>query len=219
LSHSLVRVRSHPNLRFCHYDLANLDFLKKSLQSISSLNLYTLGNHDWYYPYMDWNDSTRREHYPRFFDFTHGNPAYQMINVNGIKLIAIDNSNYQISEEQLHFFREQLADGLPCLLFMHIPLYLPSLVTEVVQKWKAPIMMAAPGWDVETQQLWKVRDADQSTTQFYNLVTGRDHDQILGIFCGHVHFAHKDEFRPNRCQLITTPCFMGGYRIIRILPW
>jgi len=199
--------------------LANLEFVKQSLQSISSPYLYTLGNHDWHYPYLEWNDTTRREYYPKFYDFTGSSPAFQSINVNGIKLIAIDNSNYQISEEQLERFREQLSDGLPCLLFMHIPLYLASLETKVVQKWKAPIMMAASGWDRETQQQWKLRDADPSTKEFYHLVTGKEHDQILGIFCGHVHFSHKDEFRPNRFQFITPPCFVGGYRVIKILPW
>ena len=89
---------------------------------------------------------------------------------------------------------------------------------DVMRKWKAPIMMASPGWTEEKLQEWKIRRSDESTIEFYQMVTGQKLDHLLGIFCGHVHFPHKDEFRHNRYQFVTTPGFMGGYKLIRILP-
>ncbi len=197
---------------------ANLEALGQSLKTLDSPYLFTLGNHDWHYRHLAWNDETRERYYPRFAELTNHNPACQVLNIKGVKLIAVDNSNYQIAAEQLAFVREQLADGSPCLLFMHIPLYVPSLVEAVTDVWGAPIMMAAQGWSPDVQKNWGVRDADASTEDFHTMVTGGEYDNLLAIFCGHVHFSHKDEFAPGRYQYVTRALFSGGYRMIKLVP-
>lgn len=196
---------------------ANLEALGQSLMTLESPYLFTLGNHDWHYRHLAWNEETRERYYPRFAELTNHSPACQVLNVKGVKLLAVDNSNYQISEGQLAFVREQLADGAPCLLFMHIPLYIPSLVEAVTDVWGAPIMMAAQGWAPDVQKKWGVRDADASTEAFRAMVTGDEHENLLAIFCGHVHFSHKDEFAPGRYQYVTRALFSGGYRIIKLV--
>jgi hypothetical protein len=97
-----------------------------------------------------------------------------------------------VSPAQLAFLRTQLATTLPCLLLMHIPIFVPTLAPDVLATWQAPIMMAAEGWTVETQAAWRVRDADASTRQCYHLLTEGAIENLVGIFCGHVHFAHTD---------------------------
>ncbi len=77
--------------------------------------LYTPGNHDWEYPGQPWNDATREAYYPRFAGLTNGSPAQQVVVVGGVRLIGIDNSNYQVTTEQVAFVAEQLATGDPCL--------------------------------------------------------------------------------------------------------
>jgi predicted MPP superfamily phosphohydrolase len=197
---------------------ANLDFLRQALKTLQSPYLFTLGNHDWQYRHMPWNDETRELYYPRFYEFTNNNPAFQAMEIGGIRLLAVDNSNYQITDEQLAFVREQLADGAPCLLFLHIPLYIPSLVEDIEHLWGAPIMMAAPSWQPERQSKWMVRDAEESTKSFHSMVTGGEFGNLLAIFCGHVHFSHKDEFAPGRFQYVTRAFFSGGYRWIKLVP-
>jgi hypothetical protein len=197
---------------------ANLDFFRQSLQALEAPYMFTLGNHDWHYRHSAWNDATREKYYPRFHEFTNGNPAFQARDVGGVKLLAIDNSNYQITAEQLAFVRGQLAEGLPTLLFLHIPLYIPSLVEDITDVWGAPIMMAAQGWKPEIRKKWGVREPDASTIAIHTTVTGGDYDNLLAIFCGHVHFAHKDEFAPGRYQYVTRAFFSGGYRWIKLAP-
>jgi predicted phosphodiesterase len=197
---------------------ANLEFLNQSLKILQAPYLFTLGNHDWHYRHLAWNDETRELYYPRFAEFTNNNPAFQMQKIKGVKLITVDNSNYQITGEQLAFVREQLADGSPCLLFLHIPLYIPSLVEDIMDVWKAPIMMAAPGWEPGPQKAWKVRETDPNTAEFHAMITGGEYENLLAIFCGHVHFSHKDEFAPGRYQYVTRAFFSGGYRLIKLAP-
>jgi predicted MPP superfamily phosphohydrolase len=119
---------------------ANLEIVKAETERLTMPYLYTLGNHDWQFMFLEeWNDNTRARNYPKFHPFTNGNPAFQNVNINGINIITIDNSNYQITEEQLAFFESQLELNMPSLLFIHIPLYIPSLAVDVHHKWKAPI--------------------------------------------------------------------------------
>ncbi|MDF2651351.1 MAG: metallophosphoesterase [Paenibacillus sp.] len=198
----------------------NIEATQNDLKLIGLPYLYTLGNHDWHYSHLEqWNDETRAVNYSKFFELTNGNPAYQMLEVSGIRLIAIDNSNYQISEQQLLFFKEQLVTEKPCLLFMHIPIYIPSLEADVVQRWKAPIMMAAKGWKRDTMEKWSVRAVDESTREFCELLTEGKADNLIAIFCGHVHMPHKDEFRKGRFQYVTKPGYEEGYRIIKLKPY
>ena len=101
---------------------AALDVVDHSAQSLGTPFLYTMGNHDWHFPHLDWNDETRQAHYPRFHTLTNGDPACQVLEVGGVRLIALDNSNYLVSDEQVAFLKDQLAMGQPSMLFMHIPL-------------------------------------------------------------------------------------------------
>ncbi len=197
---------------------ASLEIIQKSVDSLQGLYLYTLGNHDWHFPYLEWNDHTREEHYPLFAKLTGGDPAGQVVQMAGVRLIALDNSNYQVTPHQLDFLRRQLQTGDPCLLFIHIPLYLRSLAPAVIEKWQEPIMMGAPGWTKETRMKLMALQDDQSTTECLHLLTERAAENLVGVFCGHVHFAHVDEVRPGRYQYVTQPGFSEGYRVIRLLP-
>ena len=197
---------------------ANLELVEAALAATGLPYLFTLGNHDWHFPHLVWSEETRTGLYPRFAGLTAGHPAYQARDLGGLRLVTIDNSTYQVSPEQLAFLRAELASGRPCLLFMHIPLYVPSLAPTVVAKFAAPIMLAAPGWTAETQDAWHVHDAEASTQACYELLTEGAVENLVGIFCGHVHFAHVDAFGEGRMQYVTRPGFEGGYRVIRLLP-
>lgn len=197
--------------------IAGLEQVAGGLDELGVPRLYTLGNHDWFYPHLEWSDETRQAYYPRFHELTGGNPACQSLDLGGVRLIALDNSTYQVSAEQVAFLRRELASGLPCLLFVHIPIWIESLAPAVMEMWKAPIVMgAAEGWTEETRVSWKVPGNDPSTLECHELLTGGDSANLAGIFCGHVHFDHFDEYRDGRCQYVTEPGFGGGYRVIEL---
>ncbi len=196
---------------------AALEWIEQDVQSLQSPYLYTLGNHDWYFPHLEWNDDTRLAHYPRFNHLTNNTPAAQALDLADIRLIAIDNSNYNLTLEQLAFLRQQLATDRPCLLFIHIPIAIPSLIPAVVEVWKEPIVMAADGWSEEGKKKWRVDEHYESTLACHKLLT-EEAQSLVAIFCGHVHFSHAGEVYPGCMQYVTKPCFEGGYREIRLKP-
>ncbi|WP_217592899.1 metallophosphoesterase [Cohnella sp. GbtcB17] len=196
----------------------NLAFLEKRLSGLRAPYLYTPGNHDWEYPGRPWGEATRSEQYPKFAPFTAGDPAFRTLEIGGVLLVAVDNSTYQISEAQLAAFEQALSRGLPTLLFMHIPIYVPSLLPDVVRVWGSPIMMAAQGWDAELMKQWQVEPPEKATLAFYDLLLSNPAENLIGLFCGHVHFAHEDAFGRGSRQYVTAAGFDGGYRVIRLLP-
>ena len=194
-----------------------IEVIAEGMAELGVPTLYTLGNHDWHFPHLPWNNETRAEHYPRFHSITDGNPTCHAIEVEGVRLITIDNSNYQVTAEQVAFLREQLGKGQPSLLFIHIPICIESLVPAVMEMWKAPIMMAADeGWSEQTREQWRVPGDEAATRECHELLVSGDTANLAGIFCGHVHFPHADAYRDGRYQYVTTPGFAGGSRIIEL---
>ena len=198
---------------------AGLDAVEEGLEGLGTPFLYTLGNHDWFFPYHEWSDEVRASFYPRFHHLTRGNPACQAVELGGVRLVALDNSNYQVSQAQLDFLQQQLQSGQPCLLFVHIPLCTPALTPAVMERWEAPIMLGSSvGWSAAGRKRIRARENDASTLACHQLLTSGAVENLAGIFCGHVHLAHAGEFSPGRFQYVTRPCFEGGYRTIEIGP-
>ena len=195
---------------------AGLERIAEKVGALSAPYLYTLGNHDWHFPHLDWNDATRQAHCARFASLTGGAPAAQALDVGEVRLIALDNSTYQITDAQLDFLRQQLDAPGPCLLFVHIPIALPTLIPDVVEVWREPIVMGADGWSEEGRAKWKVEENEASTRACLDLV-GRA-ENLVGIFCGHVHFDHVDRVHDGCYQYVTQPCFEGAHRTIRLAP-
>jgi len=194
-----------------------VDIIREGMADLDVPYLYTPGNHDWHFPHLEWSNDTRAAHYPRFQPIAGDNPACQSLVVEGIRLIAIDNSNYQVSNEQVEFMRAELSHHQPSILLIHIPISIPSLTPAVMETWKAPIMMAASeGWTEQTREQWRVPADEVATAAFHDLIVSGDSENLAAIFCGHVHFDHVDEYRPGRYQYVTAPVFEGSSRLVEL---
>jgi 3',5'-cyclic AMP phosphodiesterase CpdA len=197
---------------------AGIEHVDRGMKALGASTLFAPGNHDWHFQHLEWSDAVRQEYYPRLHGLTAGTPACQSMELGDVRLIALDNSTYQVTPEQLTFLRRELAAGQPCLLFMHIPIWIESLAPDVMKTWGAPIMMAGPhGWTAETRERWKVAGNDPSTLEAYELLTRGESENLAGIFCGHLHFEHADAYREGRFQYVSETGFSGGYRIIDLL--
>ncbi len=197
---------------------AGIEHVELGMKALGAPTLFTPGNHDWHFQHLAWSDAVRQEYYPRLHRLTGGTPACQSMELGGVRLIALDNSTYQISLEQLTFLRRELATGQPCLLFIHIPIWIESLAPAVLRSWGAPIMMASPhGWTAEKREHWQVVGSDPSTLATYELLMRGESKNLAGIFCGHVNFGHTDAYREERVQYVSEAGFSGGYRIIDLL--
>ncbi|NKB69976.1 MAG: hypothetical protein GKR89_23120 [Candidatus Latescibacteria bacterium] len=198
---------------------AGIEALEAEIGILQAPYLYTLGNHDWHFAHQPWGPVTRADHYRRFTGLTDPGPAAQARRLGDVLLVALDNSTYQLGEAQVDFLRQQLDTGMACLLFIHIPVDIPTLRPDIMERWKAPIAMGAEdGWDEESRKKWLTDGVEPATRAFMELIQSERAAKLAGIFCGHVHFVHADAFAPGRFQYVTKPGFEGGYRQIRLQP-
>ena len=82
---------------------------------------------------------------------TGGRPSHQARDIGGIRFVAVDDSDYQVTQQQLDFVTEQLAAGLPTVLLTHIPVSLPTLRGPTIDRWETPLLLADPDGDPERQ--------------------------------------------------------------------
>jgi 3',5'-cyclic AMP phosphodiesterase CpdA len=197
----------------------NVETMQELFSRLTAPFLYTFGNHDWRFSHHPASVETRDAYTSMFAAAAGGNPLCQAFDLGGeLRLITIDNSLYQISEEQLAFVREQLRTELPCLLFYHIPLALPTLMPKVIEVWKKPLVMAGERTNPDTGEELTVAEPQEATRKFCELLTGGESANLMAVFCGHVHFPHQDSFGGTKYQYIAEPCFRGGSRKITFLP-
>jgi hypothetical protein len=141
------------------------------------------------------------------------NPMYSSTLLKGVNIVCIDNSTYQISEQQLEFYREQYSRPEPIVLLMHIPLYMFSLGIS---------SCGHPDWSEKTDPLYKIErrppwpkeGCTKTTKQFVREV--RTTPQLLGVFTGHTHQARTVFSRNGGIQHIAAPALNGQYRLVRI---
>lgn len=155
--------------------------------------VYTSGNHDWHYEGMEGSVSDLRAQWSATrLQALHqgGDPLMSYRDINGVRFIVLDNSTYEITEQQLEFFRIHTESGIPCFLAVHIPLYTPGRSLGFGcghPDW---------GWDndrnheIERRERWPKSGHTQTTMAFHE--TAFSTPNLLGILAGHVHHPSID---------------------------
>ena len=191
----------------------NIDIGAEILKSIDSPCFFTMGNHEWCPP----ADPPDRDYWrPRLRPITEQTLDWHVQQFNGVNLLFVDDSNYQITAEQLRKTQELLEDGRSCILFLHIPVAIDSLVSSTVKKWRTPILLGAEGISTNQRKRWGMGDRiEPSTAAFCKLV--KTHPQVQAIFAGHIHFDRQDEYRQGCSQYVTAPGYQKRYRRVRVV--
>ena len=148
---------------------------------------YIAGNHDWHYEGMKGSSSQLRDKWTKRLNVMYqGNQAlYAAYDFNGIRFVCIDNSTYEIMPDQLEFFRAQVESGIPMILLIHIPLYMPGRSPGFgcgSPEWGAK---SDTGYEVERREKWRQGGHTRTTMEFYDEVFAAPN--ILSILAGHTH--------------------------------
>lgn len=173
---------------FSYPSEAAVEWVSQKLKETNIPFGYVAGNHDWHYEGMPGSSSQLRKTWAneRLKPMYQGNNyLYAAYDVNGTKMVFIDNSTYEIEPEQLDFFRQQIKSGSPLILFIHIPLYMPGR--------SMGYGCANPQWgeqtdknfEIEQREKWRKGGHTQTTFSFYNEVFNAQN--LLAIFAGHTH--------------------------------
>jgi len=197
---------------------AAIEWVLSKLKETDIPYIYSAGNHDWHYEGMEGALETLRDTWieKRLLPLYQGNhPLMSTYDVKGVRFLAVDNSTYQINKEQLAFFKEQVASGVPLVLLVHIPMYAPG--KRISFGCGNPNWGAAtdPSYKIERRPKWQESGHTQTTFNFHKEVFNAPN--LLGIFAGHTH-RNSIEIIKGKPQIVTDDNASGGYLDIDFLP-
>ena len=194
-----------------------VEWVNSKLEATGIPYIYVAGNHDWHYEGMSGELDALRDTWidNRLLSLYQGNnPLMAAYDIKGIRFLAIDNSTYEINDEQLAFFSEHAASGMPLVLLVHIPMYAPGKSIS--------FGCGNPNWNASTDRNYKLerrprwpKDGHSKTTfKFYNEVFNASN--LLGIFTGHIH-KNSIEIINGKPQIVSDDNASGGYLDIDFL--
>lgn len=201
---------------------SSVRFVLESLGKTGIPWIYIAGNHDWHYEGMQGSADALRRTWTEnsLLPLYDGeDPLYSSHIIGGINFLAIDNSTYQVNEEQLEFYKKQTTRAMPIVLLLHIPLYLPldgekdEISTCGDPRW---------GWDmdrnyeVEKRERWSKNGNLPSTLEFVGLV--KKSSNLAAALVGHTHTAHVDSISATAFQYTTGRSADGQHRLVIFEP-
>ncbi|MAU62735.1 MAG: metallophosphoesterase [Flavobacteriaceae bacterium] len=195
-----------------------IEWVLSKLKAIGIPYIYIAGNHDWHYEGMKGSLDSLRDKWieKRLMPLYQGNnPLMAAYDIKGIRFLAIDNSTYEINDEQLIFFSEQVASGLPLVLLVHIPMYAPGK--------KISFGCGNPFWGAKTDRnfklerrpKWPENGHTKTTFEFYKKVFNSSN--VMGIFAGHIH-RNSIEIIKGKPQIVSDDNANGAYLDIDFMP-
>ena len=173
------------------------------------------GNHEYHvYIWDDGEDVPRRERVEKKVQAAFTNDIRFSTRVeHGVKFIAIDNSFHTIEQWQLDRFKEEIADGMPVILALHVPVYAPDIFEFQMTKLDYPHpawLMAVPEEimaEYNYEQQWiDEQKANDATNEFYNLIVNTP--CIKAIVVGHDHANFVSQVTPTLRQYMVA-CNQG----------
>ena len=135
--------------------------------------------------------------------------------VNGINLIAIDNSYYRFEQEQMDALKAEVQRGLPILLFMHNPMHTDEFYNyrRKVEGVSIAYLTATPAEQMQDYDDHRFRQQcpDEITAEAANYIANEP--MIRALFTGHLHTSHEMDYF-GRKQYVTGG---AGNRIARLI--
>lgn len=198
--------------------LASVEYIKSILDE-SGLNwMYVAGNHDWHYEGESGSSFLQRAKWTasNLNDLYQGqNPMFHAHTIQGVNFVMIDNSAFEITKEQLDFFRMQVGKGLPIVLSMHIPVYLPGHNIDYG--------CGHPDWnkkndiyyEIERRESWPENGFMETTYQFCDLVLNSP--EVIGVYAGHTHEEAVD-FVNGKLQYVAAANYNNKDILIHFVP-
>jgi predicted phosphodiesterase len=203
---------------------AAVEWVAQQLRDTATSYLYVAGNHDWHYEGMNGSLEQLRSTWiherlmPLYDNSAMGpadSPLMMSSSINGVRIVALDNSNYQITDAQLAYFRDQAASGQPLLLLVHIPLYAPHRSMGFGcghPEWGAA---TDKNFELERRERWPEAGHTSATMEFHKTVFSTPN--LLGVLAGHIHRPSVDVVH-GIPQVVTGHNATGAYLRVEFHP-
>ncbi len=169
---------------------------------------YAAGNHDFsQYVGEAWEDAAYRNQSFEKVQAVHTNYIrFASRKINGVNLIAMDNSYYLIEKDHLEALKREASLGMPILLFVHCPFFEETLF-QYRQSLQNPegcaYLMGVPEPLMKdyTPHRYRQQLADEITFEAMDYILHEP--MIRAVFSGHLHEDFHSELRPDLPQYVT----------------
>lgn len=197
---------------------ANFDFLDNSTQELDYL--YAAGNHDFCHCVGDATENKpyKERNIKKVAPHIKSNLYFDSKTVNGINFVTLDNSYYTLSNCQIQMLKAEAAKGLPIILGMHVPLYVPQLAQKTLSESGCTYLINTP-----TEIVEKFKDPYRRFQQEADEETVRAVDYIINeplikaVICGHTHERHDEALKSGVMQYVGEAGFKGAARLFTVI--
>lgn len=189
---------------------SNLQYLKESLGSLEIPYLYTMGNHDWTYPWEYMTEEGKKKYLPEFLPFMENNEAIHCLEYEDLIIAAVDNSTNQINPQAMEEYEKILKKGKPVIVMLHVPLLTQSALTKAKESWKEGAVILGGG-------NYGGIYPDEISSKFIEMTTA-ENSPVAAVLAGHVHFQDRDMINSRIVQIVGDAGFRGKATVIRVKP-
>lgn len=162
----------------------NIDYLNENLATLDMPYLYTMGNHDWTYPWEYMTEKAIDEYRPLLAPFIKGEDTIQVLEMEDFIVVSIDNSyNNQVPPEIMDTYLELLEGDKPVIVMAHVPFLTQSVLTKAREAWSSPVVIGGGNYG-------GIYPSAESEA-FIQATTAED-SPVIAVLAGHVHFYDKD---------------------------
>ncbi len=185
----------------------NLACLTQNLSALNMPYVYTMGNHDWTYPWEYMTPKGRETYRPLFNSFTNNSPAAVITEYEELVVLSVDNSSNQIESAALAKVDEAFSLGKPVILIMHVPFSTTTLLQNASKVWGSSVSI-----DIANEG-GIYPNAD--TLAFEQKVFAED-SPVVCILAGHVHFADEALLSGRIPQIVGDAAYKGEGLLLHI---
>lgn len=162
---------------------ANIQHMKNNLDTLEMPYIYTLGNHDWTYPWEYMTLTGAETYLPMLEEFVDGNSAVHSRDYGEFVVVAVDNSSNQINDAAMAECERIFSEGKPVIILLHVPIVTQSVLGRAKEVWSGGVVLGAGNYGGIYP--------NETSQKFMDMITAED-SPVEAVLAGHVHFYDKD---------------------------
>ena len=188
---------------------ANISYLQEQLESLEMPYLYTLGNHDWTFPWEYMTDECKETYIPLLEPYMEGNTAIHYWENEELLIIAVDDSPGQVNKAAMDTYEQLLDSGKPVIVMVHVPFLTQSVLTYAKEVWDSGVVIGGGNYGGIYP--------DKRSEKFLELTTDENSPVEL-MLAGHVHFYDRDYIDGEKqlLQIVGDAGYCGGAVLLHI---
>lgn len=128
----------------------------------------------------------------------------QVLELEGFRVVAVNDRELTVSDEDLEALRALCAEKVPILLLCHVPIMTPLCRAACTEE----LFGRLDYFYIDPEK------ADANARAFVALC--ETEDAIHAVLCGHVHGFHAMELAPGKPQLVGAPGMIGAVHLVTV---